>query len=505
LKLVYETKGHSKIKDKRGAKRRRNHLNLTLIPLVMVLAAMTGFIVWQSLGGKSTDEPEPVGFVSAKPAPKIGTSPIGTIVLGRPTDKSITANIMPDKNWEVVLQYGTKPGQFTEVTVPYKAEGGPIMAVINDLKPDTQYYYRMGYRTSNEQPYQTGPEYKFHTARAKGDSFTFAIQSDSHFDINSADLYKVTANNILNSNPDFLIDLGDKLMTTAYAKSYTDTQNKYSKVRYFMSWAGSSTPVFLANGNHDAENGWLNKNSNNVAIWSTQVRKLLFPNPAPNNFYSGDQTALPGVGLRNSYYSWEWGDALFVVLDPFWNTKKLSSTLDNNDLWSITIGDEQYAWLNKTLSASNARYKFVFSHHILGASPHGGIYWTQFGEWGGKNLNGSWGFNTKRSGWDLPITKVLEKYKVSAFFQGHDHIFGKEDQGGVVYQEVPQPNSPYGQSWLSKKFPYNGVTLPSSGYLRVTVSGRDATVDYIKSYTSTMETKNQHNADVPFSYTIYPR
>ena len=124
-----------------------------------------------------------------------------------------------------------------------------------------------------------------------------------------------------------------------------------------------------------------------------------YPLPAPDSFYSGNSTEIPGVGLPRDYYAWTWGDALFVTLDPYWHSK---NAVDNaagvlvaedqgggggggggggnkkgtapgsagngktKDLWSVGIGDEQYAWLKKTLETSNAKYKFVFAHHVMG-------------------------------------------------------------------------------------------------------------------------------------------
>ena len=63
-------------------------------------------------------------------------------------------------------------------------------------------------------------------------------------------------------------------------------------------------------------------------------------NPYPDGFYSGGSREEKYVGLRESYFSWEWGDALFVVLDPYWNTPQ-SPELSGD--WSLTLGREQYA------------------------------------------------------------------------------------------------------------------------------------------------------------------
>jgi hypothetical protein len=67
-------------------------------------------------------------------------------------------------------------------------------------------------------------------------------------------------------------------------------------------------------------------NSNQVPVWAQSARNLYYPMPAPNDpdtgtFYSGNATNLPSIGLLRDYYAWQWGDALFVVLDPYWYTK----------------------------------------------------------------------------------------------------------------------------------------------------------------------------------------
>ena len=79
------------------------------------------------------------------------------------------------------------------------------------------------------------------------------------------------------------------------------------------------------------------------------------------------------AGPRENYYAWEWGDALFVVLDPFWNTMSMPHRTggyeSSNDAWDWTLGLDQYNWLYETLSGSDATWKFVFSHHVTGRLP----------------------------------------------------------------------------------------------------------------------------------------
>ena len=42
-----------------------------------------------------------------------------------------------------------------------------------------------------------------------------------------------------------------------------------------------------------------------------------------------------------------------------------------DDMWSVTLGDAQYQWFRQTLERSRARYKFVFTHHVLGTGRGG--------------------------------------------------------------------------------------------------------------------------------------
>ena len=62
-------------------------------------------------------------------------------------------------------------------------------------------------------------------------------------------------------------------------------------------------------------------------------------------------------------------------------------------------------------------------------------------EWGGEGRKGEGTFKEKRPGWDLPIHQLMVKTGVTIFFQGHDHLFARQDLDGIVYQEVPQPSN----------------------------------------------------------------
>ena len=217
------------------------------------------------------------------------------------------------------------------------------------------------------------------------------------------------------------------------------------------------------------------------AVWSNLTRKRYFPNPVPDSFYTGNATEHPDAGLLEDYCAWTWGDALFVVLDPFWFTQKQRA----NDNWGRTLGATQYQWLKRTLEASKAKYKFIFIHHLVGGANsqnRGGAEAAPFYEWGGKNVDGSDGFKQNRPGWAAPIHQLLVQNKVSVVFHGHDHFYAKQELDGIVYQLVPQlgysgnGRAPHSAS----EYGYvNGTILGSPGYMRVTVSNERIVADFV--------------------------
>ncbi|MCY2952886.1 MAG: hypothetical protein NTU53_13060 [Planctomycetota bacterium] len=46
----------------------------------------------------------------------------------------------------------------------------------------------------------------------------------------------------------------------------------------------------------------------------------------------------------------------------------------------------------------------------------------------------------------MPIRQLLVQNHVNIAFQGHEHLYAKQDLDGIVYQEVPQPGDPRGNS-----------------------------------------------------------
>jgi predicted phosphodiesterase len=364
--------------------------------------------------------------------------------------------------------------------------GEPQNIVLGDLKPDTAYNYRLTYRRAGGDAVQDVMR-SFHTQRKAGSSFRFVMQADSHLDNNTdVRVYQQTLSNMLADKPDFMIDLGDTTMVDKFGRFYTRSESQYKAQRYYMGRIAHSVPIFMVLGNHDGERG----SDPDMSEWSLGMRHTYFPNPTDGND-------------KHSYFAFEWGNALFIGLDPFWSTLQRGASG-----WDMTLGDAQYRWLTKTLTSSKAAMRFVFIHHLvggLGRDVRGGAKPAAYMEWGGKNADGSDGFKQNRPGWEMPLHQLFVKHGVNIVFHGHDHLFVKEELDGIIYQEVPQPGHPSGGTRSAEEYGYGGVILGSSGHVRVTVEANEAKVDYVSSIVPGVTRADLENGAVEHSYTVRAR
>ena len=349
----------------RTERRRLNHQRL---PLVLILAA--------------------IALMSVSPFG--GSAYAGTItfttdeLLGKPTNTSITVNVVVPATTTVQYYYRYRPdggsfggpgsGQSDTVTLTTGASATPSEVTITGLTANTRYYYQMVYDGDgnvNDGTSYTRTEHTFHTARAPSSTFTFTVTSDGH-DGNSPTASTTTAfTRILNELPDFNVDLGDTFMVDS-ATSQGAVNTNYLRVRGStrMGLAGVSVPIFSTPGNHEQEEGW---NLDEVCgVGSIQARKAFFPTPSPLDapFYSANSDPLAAIDegtygneYREDYFAWTWGDALFVVIDTFEYTSQNpygnvagegSNDPKTGDQWNWTLGQTQYNWLRATLEGSTA-------------------------------------------------------------------------------------------------------------------------------------------------------
>lgn len=401
------------------------------------------------------------------------------VIVGAPTDRSVILSVRSQSAGTVTLSYQRegKPGR--EAKFDLEA-GKPRELPIDGLDAASSYSFSL---TSEKSRVEGG----FCTAKKAGQSFTFDIQADSHLDGNSeVGVYERTLKNIVADKPDFLVDLGDTFMVDKY-EPFKEALKQYLAQRYWFSIPGSQMAVFLCLGNHDGEVGWQGRGGSTTA-WSQEQRQTYFPVIRENHFYSG----APKRGL---YYAWHWGDALFVVLDPFVATTRKPRS--DEDGWNWTLGEEQYKWFESTLKSSRAKHKFVFIHHLVGGfgkEARGGVEAADRLEWGDMKE-----FPKRREGWAAPIHELMQKYGVTAMFHGHDHLYVRQERDGIVYLEVPQPSHGRGDSTSSaEEYGYKtGTLLGSSGHIRVTVKPEGVNLEYVKSTPSSTNAKVVDHQFIP--------
>lgn len=480
-----------------------------------------------------------------------GPSASFSVLLGRPTANEVTVSVLSVTELEVRVEYGTEAGKYTHETKPALAKAGsPIEFELGGLAPNTLHRYRVSTRTSGAVQFEPREEATFHTARPPGAKFVFAVQGDSHPErpgkMFSAELYDRTLREAARAEPDFYFLLGDDFsierLIERGALSQSAVDQVYARQRGFLGALGRSTALCLVNGNHEqAARYLLDGTETSAAVLAARARNRFYPLPAPNGFYGGDAEPVEHVGLLRDYYAWTWGDALFVVVDPYWHS---SIAVDNEagvgardvrraqadgesgeteatgeppardarekrqgkggrDPWQITLGEAQYRWFAKTLGESRARWKFVFAHHVNGTG-RGGVELARQYEWGGEDKHGVDRFAERRPGWELPIHGLFVKHGVTIFFQGHDHLYARQELDGVVYQSVPNPADDTYQAFNREAY-RSGEILPNSGHLRVTVAPENVHVEYVRSFLASDERETQKHGAVAASYTLAAR
>lgn len=463
------------------------------------------------------------------------------IILGRPTNESVVIHVLAEEGTAVFAEYGETPDEYPFRTDEIEATvDGTAAIAVSGLDANSTYYYRVNYHDSGATEYRTGQRHSFRTQPPKGITFSFGVQGDSHPErlgiMYSPDLYRLTMERVAADRPDLYFMLGDDFSISNQIPDYfqgdrsTLTQrfvdDVYINQRRFLGIMAHSTALFPVNGNHEeARRSLLGTPLHNVSIFAGRARSRYYPVPVPDGFYSGNPEPVEGIGLLGDYFAFTWGDALFLSLDPYWHSTRVAEriggmgagmgsdppweeivdewnalTVPTGNLWDSTIGDAQYQWLKRSLEESDALYKFVFLHHVLGTG-RGGIERATRYEWGGYSDDGDWEFDTERPDWALPIHQLMVENGVTILFQAHDHIFARQELDGIVYQSVPNPaDDTY--TARNRNAYLSGEILDNSGYLNVTVSPEQVMVDYIRSYLPEHEEDGRLHGGVAFSYAV---
>lgn len=436
---------------------------------------------------------------------------VASIILGRPARHSISVSVVPATDLEGFVEYRVAGDSSSTHSASLKlpARTGTVFE-LQDLQADARYVYRLAYRDSEHADFSFGPEYSYHTQRTPGSTFSFQLQGDSHPERNPKqhlpEMYEQTLLAVAADAPDFYLTMGDDFSVDTLKTVTRDAvEQVYLRHLPYLGLVGHSSPLFLVNGNHEqAAKYVLDGTPDNMAVWAQNSRNTLFPQPAPDGFYSGNPQPVEHIGLLRNYFAWTWGDGLFVVIDPYWHSdvavdNRHDGANKSREHWKKTLGEAQYLWLKQTLEQSDANFKFVFAHHVNG-SGRGGVRQAGLYEWGGNNPKGRWEFDQQRPEWEMPIHELMAENGVAIFFQGHDHVYAVEEKDGVIYQTMPEPADPNYALYFREAF--TGTVLPNSGRVRVTVSPAQVDVEYVLTVLPGDENAQRRNNAVAHRYSV---
>ena len=195
------------------------------------------------------------------------------ILLSRPTDHEMTVSILSPSSANYVIKYGTIKGSYSYATQEFLGQANmPSRVVLNDLLPNTKYYYILQYKFPNQSQQNTA-EFSFHTQRAKGASFNFTIEADEHlYDKKGIkSLYEICLQNQAIEAPDFMFSLGDMFGDDHTPNETTDADMKDLHLDYlpFLSKITHSIPFYFCLGNHEGENGYYLMQNNGANMGQT--------------------------------------------------------------------------------------------------------------------------------------------------------------------------------------------------------------------------------------------
>lgn len=456
-------------------------------------------------------------------------------IQGRPATTSVLLRCVSPVEVEAYYRWGTTAANLAlgSTTPTVYAPFTSIDAEITGLTKYTVYYYRFAYRRPGEAEY-TEVTGTIRTGRTTGvgGTFSFDIWADGHqwgdyYDASHArrEVHAQMLANVAAGSGDGAVVLGDTFQGEHYAGHNSPCRR--DALRRHMHVAGLWGSAFVSKwlcfvlGNHEGEQLWRKNAGQSLPGYARDARKTVIPNPtaAVVSDLGGDL----GTDGENCY-SWVWGNATLIVLDPFAFTGTQPHNKDDiegsGDNWDWTLDSAQYLWLASTLLGSSSTWKFVFLHHLVGGVNNygrGGIECVKHSvagkasyEMGGEDGDGNDVWSTYRPGvaWSLgPLHDLFVQTGVNVAFHGHDHCGVRQLLDDVVYHTIGKPSdSTYGEGFYGsgEYADENGTKVLNSHHLRVTVGNTNCTVESIAAVRSGDPTPGHgyDNGEVMDTYVI---
>jgi len=437
-----------------------------------------------------------------------------TTALFRPTGHGATLQLVGERPLEARVRWGVAAGPLDherELDLVDRLE-----LELDGLPPDARVTYDVAVRAPGGAEWQDRGMHDFHTARARGSEFRVGFVADSHvhnlpLHPGSRQLLDLSIARCLEDDLDFVVLLGDEACVHFYgdpASSFEVADARWRQWRDVFAPLLAEVPCFLTLGNHEGEAGYYRElelpgGVRHLQRWATAARKRHFLDPLPTTYPEGgedegwrdpgDPTGANASPLQN-YFAWTWGDALFVVLDVHrytvgtpraWDPKRPAEevTLGVDD-W--TLGEAQLAWLERTLRESDAKYKLVVAHHVLGG-------W----RWGFAGVDpdapykyGRGGARYALVGEQARVTELMREHGARFFLYGHDHVFAHQAAEGVEFVCCGRPSFLTPPRWLapgwreaygSSEERSASAFLATVGYTCVTVGPERLVIEFVRS------------------------
>ncbi|HUU82895.1 MAG TPA: metallophosphoesterase [Phycisphaerae bacterium] len=452
----------------------------------------------------------------------------------RPTASGCTLHWVPRGQVEVQVLAGTDESKLE--LARELASTDPTQVQLSGFPPDAELFYQCRYRRKGNGQWTARPVRRMHTARPPGSAYKVALIADTHLAMaqrkqqtehKPRQNLKATIERVLADRPDFVIFLGDEPLTTSWYTADREmnqqlTCERWEFWRQFYVPLLQAVPSYLVIGNHEGEAGYQQIYLHGhwpLQRWATIARKTYYPNPLPDTYpeggedqgWRGDQNSEPTGGadqgncspLQN-YFAWTWGDALFVVLDVQRYTNVGRGFPMSPDDW--TLGQPQLQWLERVLTGSNARWKLVLGHHLMG-----GWNWGREGTKRPPEASAyaRGGARYARVGEQARITDLMNRAGAQMFLYGHDHVFAHQQAEGIHFvccgrptkmpdrmQSTPGWKEAYGEASARNPHDFHLAV----GYTRLSVAPHGVTVDYVRTGT---DPSGRENVSIPVGGTVY--
>ena len=157
----------------------------------------------------------------ALPAGKFSPLLLAAPYLGKPTQSSITVNIIAGEKdigcYVKFRKYSDSIDESWQQTKKFSIDAfTPADIVLEPLRPGTLYQYQVYASLKTSVDIQLVAENIFRTQRVDSSPFSFALISDSHitpFNEDRLEILSEISSSILAGKPDFLMMLGDNIQT----------------------------------------------------------------------------------------------------------------------------------------------------------------------------------------------------------------------------------------------------------------------------------------------------